>query len=117
MPSPFPGMDPYLEGDLWESFHGPLASEIARQLNRVLPTGYWARVERRMTTVNLSGRASDGPRRPDISVVRESAPQRYGVAVAEAPLHIAAPIPETAPHYAVKVIRNKDRELVTAIEI
>jgi hypothetical protein len=28
MPSPFPGMDPYLESDLWTSFHAALAVEI-----------------------------------------------------------------------------------------
>ena len=31
MPSPFPGMDPYLEGDLWTTLHVQLAVEIARQ--------------------------------------------------------------------------------------
>ena len=28
MPSPFPGMDPYLEGSTWMNFHGQLCSEI-----------------------------------------------------------------------------------------
>lgn len=32
MPSPFPGMDPYLEGDLWTTVHAQLAVEIVRQL-------------------------------------------------------------------------------------
>jgi hypothetical protein len=32
MPNPFPGMDPYLEGDLWMSAHTDLCAEIARQL-------------------------------------------------------------------------------------
>ena len=32
MPSPFPGMDPYLEGSEWVSVHAELSSEIARQL-------------------------------------------------------------------------------------
>ncbi len=32
MPSPFPGMDPYLEGSLWTTFHFSLAAEIVRQL-------------------------------------------------------------------------------------
>ncbi len=31
MPSPFPGMDPYLEGSLWMSIHAQLGAEIARQ--------------------------------------------------------------------------------------
>jgi hypothetical protein len=32
MSNPFPGMDPYLEGDLWTSVHTDLSAEIARQL-------------------------------------------------------------------------------------
>jgi len=32
MPSPFPGMDPYLEGSEWTSVHAELSSEIVRQL-------------------------------------------------------------------------------------
>ena len=31
MPSPFRGMDPYLEGSLWMSVHTPFVVEIARQ--------------------------------------------------------------------------------------
>ena len=30
MPSPFPGMDPYLEGSLWTTVHAQLSAEIAR---------------------------------------------------------------------------------------
>ncbi|MBI3760749.1 MAG: DUF4058 family protein, partial [Chloroflexi bacterium] len=33
MPSPFPGMDPYLEAShIWEDFHASLASEVRKQL-------------------------------------------------------------------------------------
>lgn len=42
MASPFPGMDPYLEGDLWQEFHQTFATEIRAQIVRVLPTHYVA---------------------------------------------------------------------------
>src|SRR5438132_9033972 len=32
MPSPFPGLDPYLEGSRWLGVHSQLCAEIARQL-------------------------------------------------------------------------------------
>ena len=32
MPSPFPGMDPYLESSLWTTVHFSLSAEIVRQL-------------------------------------------------------------------------------------
>src|SRR5438309_2000870 len=41
MPSPFPGMDPYLETPRrWPDFHNHLAAEISAALNGVLGPGY-----------------------------------------------------------------------------
>lgn len=47
MPSPFPGMDPYLEGDDWSSFHVHFASEIARRLVPLLRPNYMALLQKR----------------------------------------------------------------------
>ncbi|MBV8077286.1 MAG: DUF4058 family protein, partial [Planctomycetaceae bacterium] len=48
MPSPFPGMDPYLEAPyIWPDFHDRLASEISGHLNQTLPNPYYARLEMR----------------------------------------------------------------------
>ncbi len=45
MPSPFPGMDPYLEGYLWPDFHHRIATEITRQLAPRIRPRYVARLE------------------------------------------------------------------------
>ena len=46
MPSPFPGMDPYLErSGEWKSFHNQLVMQIARSLSGRLPPGYRAKNE------------------------------------------------------------------------
>ena len=47
MPSPFPGMDPYLEPH-WLDVHTALVAEARRDLNRSLPKGLVARVEERV---------------------------------------------------------------------
>ncbi len=47
MQSPFPGMDPYLEGNLWTSVHGDLATTIAHQLVPLLRPKYIALTERK----------------------------------------------------------------------
>jgi uncharacterized protein DUF4058 len=44
MPSPFPGMDPYLEGYLWPDVHSALASKIRQQLTPLLRPRYTARL-------------------------------------------------------------------------
>ena len=43
MPSPFPGMDPYLEGYLWSDVHQSLAAQIKRQLVPFISPRYVAR--------------------------------------------------------------------------
>ena len=71
MPSPFPGMDPYLEAPaIWPDFHDAFAGEIRTELNRTLPAPYYARLEMR-PEVGIA--ASEGGQRrivPDIAVVR-----------------------------------------------
>ena len=40
MPSPFPGMDPYIEtSGLWGDFHGSLLAAVRADLNSHLPDG------------------------------------------------------------------------------
>src|SRR4051812_17016588 len=47
MPSPFPGMDPYLEEPtIWPDFHTSLFVELKKSLNGVLPPGYVAKIDR-----------------------------------------------------------------------
>jgi Protein of unknown function (DUF4058) len=49
MPSPFPGMDPYLETpDLWPDVHHELMSQIRAALNPRIKPHYVARVELRV---------------------------------------------------------------------
>jgi hypothetical protein len=45
MPSPFPGMDPYLEGYLWPDVHHSVAVEISRRLAPQLRPKYVARLK------------------------------------------------------------------------
>ena len=47
MPSPFPGMDPYLESpSLWADFHLTMIVAIRAELNRLLPEKYVASADR-----------------------------------------------------------------------
>ena len=44
MPSPFPGMDPYIEAcGLWEDFHYALVYEIKSTLTQLVPDRYLVR--------------------------------------------------------------------------
>jgi hypothetical protein len=53
MPSPFPGMDPYLDSpQIWPDLHHALAVEMRNQLNQTLPSCYYARVESRQDSID-----------------------------------------------------------------
>src|SRR5436309_8877941 len=90
MPSPFPGMDPFLENpDLWPDVHHGLVSELQAQLNRVVMPRYVARVELRVYLITEDDPASNLIRVPDVRIESQSAqslkktPTRRGAAVAE----------------------------------
>jgi hypothetical protein len=49
MPSPFPGLDPFIEAqDRWHSFHTAFIAASAESLNDRLPGNYYATVEERV---------------------------------------------------------------------
>jgi hypothetical protein len=81
--SPFPGMDSYLEGELWQEFHDTFAHQIRGQLLPLLPSKYVALLSKRYVV----DRASLGifglplPRviYPDVHVVRPPVVNSYYV--------------------------------------
>lgn len=81
MPSPFPGMDPYIEDKRWwEVFHTAFIVGLMERLNRSLPDQYVASSEQRLY-IEQHHRAI----RPDVSVVAipRSDIHSGGLAVAE----------------------------------
>src|SRR5437879_1632141 len=87
MPSPFPGMDPYLEAH-WRDVHASLIIYARDALQGFLPGGLRARVEESVLLETPQG-IGDHPLFPDVRVVEyasrrstEMAPEG-GVAVAD----------------------------------
>src|SRR4051812_24486156 len=75
MPSPFPGMDPYLESH-WRDVHASLIIYIRDALQDSLPAELRARVEERVVLETPEGLLGN-PLFPDLRVV-EYRPQRQG---------------------------------------
>src|SRR5262249_54982642 len=69
MPSPFPGMDPYLENPaVWSDFHSTFLMCIRAELNKILPEHYVARWDRHVW-VDEPDTERRGPLgRPDVFV-------------------------------------------------
>ena len=69
MPSPYPGMDPYLEGYLWPDVHHRLATQISDQLTPQLRPRYVAHIEIQVV-VDDEPEGEVGIMYPDVEVVR-----------------------------------------------
>lgn len=121
MPSPFPGMDPYLEGSLWTTFHATFAVEIVRQIAPQLRPRYLALPVERVVFEEVTDVAvTTASLYPDVSVVSSSTPTSATGASSitiEPPLQIATVVPQAVPHVSIEIRDVAQRRLVTAIEI
>jgi hypothetical protein len=121
MPSPFPGMDPYLKGLEWGSVHVELSSEIARQLAPKVRPKYIVRTARRFVTETPEDVAvARSDIYPDVRVSDTTLLQggdASPTALAPAPIHMATVMPSHVPHVTVEIHDVAHRELVTAIEV
>ena len=120
MPSPFPGMDPYLEQKVaFHDFHNAFAVEIRRQLGPMLRPDYFVTLDSHVYTEGDDGAleiigASDlsvGPTAPDVV-------EGGGVATLAPPVRATVPMPAARQRDTFVEVRDRnDRRLVTVIEI
>ncbi len=121
MPSPFPGMDPFLERlSIFPDFHNRFIAYLSEFLKPDLPQPYYAAIGSR-AWVEITERHIG----PDVSVIRDqrSDDRRVGsVAVAEP--NVTQPIVIHVPHderietlIEICVGRGTDRRIVTVIEV
>jgi hypothetical protein len=126
MPSPFPGVDPYLESQhFWEDFHPSFLTYLRDVLNDVLPERYVAQLGERFHLVEVAeGKARSV--RPDVAVVeraghaarRIALPAPTGGAMALQPVTIPLPSVETEVQEVWIEIRRRGRRTpVTVIEL
>lgn len=121
MPSPFPGMNPYLEHPaLWAGIHHWLIITIAENLVPQLRPKYRVAVEVRMyesSGESLLVGIPDVAIQRSQSVTNQTAPN---VAVAEPstqPLTVTVPMPETVKQGYLEIREVATCEVVTAIEL
>ena len=122
MPSPFPGMDPYLEGPEWHSFHIELSSAITRTLIPRLRPKYYARTMPYFVT-GISSQDVVISRReiyPDVGItLKETATtwDNTSPVIAPTPIQLQTAVLTEIPHFAVEIFIKESGELVTVLEI
>ncbi len=120
MPSPFPGMDPYIEASgLWGDFHGSMLSAIRAELNQRLPEGFVASIDLYVWTPERAKTSRRRKVEPDVYVKEEKrrgSPAGSATAVA-APNTILLSVEERRKRKSVKVFDVRSRQVITVIEL
>jgi hypothetical protein len=124
MPSPFPGMDPYLEHPgWWRDFHTRFITVCGDALNEVLPDNYDARIE---TSTRLAEIDDEELQlvAPDIYVagrhrttIRKRKPRSGGGTATLDQVTLRAPAFEEIRDHWIRVLYRPDEAVVTVIEI
>lgn len=122
MPSPFPGMDPYLERpELFGGFHDTFIAELRREIGLQLPPTYfaelgsriWIEESNRSVLPDINVHANSGSRRPSVE-------SGSAVAVLESATDVEPLIVEVEEHKEsfLEIRHGADGiRLVTAIEL
>lgn len=126
MPSPFPGMDPYLESAThWSDFHSRYVNVLSERIGDLLPRNYVARIEEEeVVIIEPDGFLKRAV--PDVAVVRD--PLRTSGRQSNAGTATVAPGMEPItvtnlqlldPHTQayIKIVRLPEHELVTVLEL
>ena len=120
MPSPFPGMNPYLEQPgVWHDFHQAYITAIRNALIPQIRPDYIAKIDDHVYIHELSGDERVFLGRPDVSVMHSG-----GVATATAGRSVAAPAfghihpgVDTIHESYIEIRDRETSEVITVIEL
>lgn len=120
MPSPFPGLNPYLEHpEIWHGVHHLLISELVRFLSPKLRPKYWVAVEVRMYETPNENSLLVGI--PDLIVkpskTATTAITNVAVAPTTQPIKVIVPVPEIIKEGYLEIREVGTEEVITSIEI
>ncbi len=120
MPSPFPGMNPYLEqDDVWHDFHQRYITALAEAVGREVAPHYFVKIDEHAYIHELPENERRGPRRPDILVASAGRPAgpSPGVGLVEAPVEVVLPGIDVERQPFLEVRDRQSRQVVTVIEL
>ena len=125
MPSPFPGMNPYLEHpSLWSGVHHRLITAIANDLAPQIRPKYIAAIEEQVYEIN--GKRSLLVGIPDVSVQqsgaatdidRKNQSNIVAASTATQPIEVTLPMPEILTESFLEIRAVATGEVIAAIEI
>lgn len=123
MPSPFPGMDPFIESQAWNDFHAHFLADLSNALVPRVRPRYVVRVEER---VYIEHELDDLPHviRPDVTVLgrewEETSSESVtatATVVAVTPVVLTLPMSERIRETFLTIHERETMEVVTTIEV
>ncbi len=124
MPSPFPGMNPYLEqDDVWHDFHERFIPLVATVLGGQLRPRYIVKIDEHIYVHELATESRRWVGRADVSLGHGSPEAAHQPApetasrLFEAPARVRLPAVDRERMSYVEIRDRSDRELVTVIEL
>jgi hypothetical protein len=125
MPSPFPGMDPFIQLHEWGDFHANFITEIQAQLAPRLAPRYYIRVERRVyfeRSVPDEREIAKQPQRvPDVAILKTGESELHkssaGTATLAMPRECVVPAGEEHREYFLLIRGTESHEVVTVLEL
>jgi Protein of unknown function (DUF4058) len=119
MPSPFPGMNPYLEqSDTWEDFHHNFMTRTQEMISGQLGPNYLVKIEVRLYLHELSAEERRFIGRANVGVTGPAAPGSSSPAGGvSAPVQLEMPAVDIVHHTSLEIRDRRNRRLVTAIEL
>lgn len=124
MPSPFPGVDPYIEAQgRWQDFHHKFITYWSDTLNERLPDAYVSLVEEEMRLVHEAG-GDVGRPHPDVAITRNPVGRRDnrqgsgGIATLEPVTNLLVKgLVDQVPESWIEIRKMPDLSLVAVIEL
>src|SRR3954452_22732762 len=106
MPSPFPGMNPYLEAVLWHDFHERFLPAAAAQLTAQVRPRYRVLIDENIYLHDIPPEERRPPARPDLSEIRSEGARVRGAAVGvlEVPAHVLLPAQDVESLSYLKIL-------------
>ncbi len=120
MPSPFPGMNPYLEqDDVWHDFHQRFATAMAETLGGLIAPRYFVKIDEHAYIHEMPADHRRPARRPDAFVAPSGAAGAVtdAVGLAEAPVEILLPGIDVERQPFLEVRDRYSRQVITVIEL
>ena len=120
MPSPFPGMDPYLEQEvIWHDFHERFLPAAAAQISAQVLPRYIVLIDESVYLRDIESEQDRPIGRPDLTVARGpevGTSPGVGTGILEAPAHVRVPEVEQERESFLKICDRASRQVVAVIE-